>query len=388
MGKTKPTNSGDGAAMTAVADDGNMFGADPHKRTVTATVLDERGGVLGTATFRVSGDGHRAMEAWALRFGSITRWGIEGACGLGRHTAMYLAGQGHDVRDVCPTRTAERGRRRRQGKSDHLDSLRIARETQADPAMPTAFKRAAGDAGPDETHELITLWHKARRSILVSRQHLLNEAEQLLVELPEALREALPDTKAVRPRLRALVAAPPPTNADRTTMLRLRLLQRHAVAIAELDRADRDAAAELRHLGKEAGSTLQQLCGIGDRIEAELLVEVGDPRRFTGEGGFARFNGTAPLPASSAEGDGEPVRHRLNRGGNRRVNACLHRIAVTQLRCAPRARTIYDNARRHGHTKKEAMRVLKRQLSNVVYRQMTHDLQRRLDDADPPLRAA
>ena len=388
MGKKKSTNSGDRAAMTAMADEGNVFGADPHKRTVTATVLDERGGVLGTATFRVSGDGHRAMEAWALRFGPITRWGIEGACGLGRHTAMYLAGQGHDVRDVCPTRTAERGRRRRQGKSDHLDSLRIARETQADPAMPTAFKRAAGDAGPDETHELITLWHKARRSILVSRQHLLNEAEQLLVELPEALRETLPDTKAVRPRLRALVAAPPLANEDRATMLRLRLLQRHAVAIAELDCADRDAAAELRSLGKEAGSTLQQLCGIGDRIEAELLVEVGDPRRFTGEGGFARFNGTAPLPASSAEGDGEPVRHRLNRGGNRRVNACLYRIAITQLRCNPQARTIYDNARRRGHTKKEAMRILKRQLSNIVYRQMTHDLQRRLDAADPPLRAA
>jgi hypothetical protein len=65
MGKKKSTNSGDGAAMTAMADDGNVFGADPHKRTVTATVLDERGGVLGTATFRVSGDGHRAMEAWA-----------------------------------------------------------------------------------------------------------------------------------------------------------------------------------------------------------------------------------------------------------------------------------------------------------------------------------
>lgn len=385
MAKKQSTASG--AAMRALPDVGNVFGADPHKRTVTATVLDERGGALGTATFRVSGDGHRAMEAWALRFGPITRWGIEGASGLGRHTAMYLIGHGHDVRDVCPTRTAEQGRRRRQGKSDNLDSLRIARETQADAAMPTAFKRAAGDAGPDETHELITLWHKARRSILTSRQHLLNEAEQLLVELPEALRDALPDSKAVRPRLRALVDAPI-VNWDPATMLRLRLLQRHAAAIAGLDRDDREAAAELRSLGKKAGSTLQQLCGIADRIEAELLVEIGDPRRFTGEGGFARFNGTAPLPASSAEGDGEPVRHRLNRGGNRRVNACLHRIAVTQLRCEPRARIIYDDARRHGHTKKEAMRILKRHLSNVVYRHMTRDLQHRLGDHHAPQRAA
>lgn len=130
------------------------------------------------------------------------------------------------------------------------------------------------------------------------------------------------------------------------------------------------------------------MCGIAERIEAELLVEVGDPRRFTGEGGFARFNGTAPLPASSAEGDGEPVRHRLNRGGNRRVNACLHRIAVTQLRCDPRARRIYDDSRRRGHTKKEAMRVIKRHLSNVVYRRMTRDLKARAQPPSDDLAAA
>ena len=106
-------------------------------------------------------------------------------------------------------------------------------------------------------------------------------------------------------------------------------------------------------------------------------MEVGDPRRFAGEGGFARFNGTAPLPASSAEGDNEPRRHRLNRGGNRRVNAILHRMAVTQLRCDERARAIFHNARRR-HTKKEAMRVLTRHLSDVVYRRMMRDLNARL----------
>jgi transposase len=374
-------------SVSVFDDRGNMFGADPHKRTVTACVLDERGATLGTATFRVSGDGHRAMEAWALGFGPIARWGIEGAAGLGRHTAMYLIGNGHDVRDVCPTRTAEQSRRRRDGKSDALDALRIARETQADAAMPVAFKRAGGDTGPNETHELISLWHNARRSIMTSRQHLLNEAEVLLRELPEAARDGLPDTKAVRPRLRALTARPG-APWDPATTLRLRLLERHAVAIADLDRQDREAAGELHRLSRATGSTLDELCGIAARIQAELLVEVGDPRRFTGEGGFARFNGTAPLPASSAEGNNEPVRHRLNRGGNRRVNACLHRIAVTQLRCHPQARAVYDDARRRGHTKKEAMRVLKRHLSDVVYRHMTRDLQRRLAATQPTLRAA
>ena len=374
--------------LAGVPDAGNVVGADPHKHTVTASVLDERGGVLGTGTFRVSGDGHRAMEAWALEFGPIARWGIEGAGGLGRHTAMYLIGQGHDVRDVCPNRTAEQSRRRRDGKTDALDSARVARETQADPAMPTAFKRAAGDAGPDETHELLALWHNARRSILKSRQHLLNEAEHLLNDLPEALRAELPETSEVRARLRALAHRDASAAWDPATTLRLRLLDGHTATVADLDAQDREAATELRRLGRVAGSTLHELCGIAERIEAELLVEVGDPRRFTGEGGFARFNGTAPLPASSAEGDGEPVRHRLNRGGNRRVNACLHRMAVTQLRCEPRARKIYDDARRRGHTKKEAMRILKRHLSDVVYRRMTLDLQARQAAQAPALQVA
>ena len=100
---------------------------------------------------------------------------------------------------------------------------------------------------------------------------------------------------------------------------------------------------------------------------------MGDPRRFT-EGGFARFNGSAPLPASTAEGPGEPIRHRYNPGGNRRINAILYRMAVTQLRCEPRAQRIYANARAGGHTKKEARRILKRHLSDVIYRRMIRDL--------------
>lgn len=368
--------------------DENDVGIDPHKKTLTASVLDRRGGTVATETFKVSGVGHRALEDWAISFGPVRRWGIEGASSLGRHTAVFLIERGHDVRDVCPTRTAEQSRRRRQGKTDALDSVRIAREVQADPELPRAFKRAPGDAGPDETTELIALWHKARRSLLKSRQHLLNEAESILIELPEAIRVNLPDTPDVRARLTALADRDRSTAWDPATALRLRLLDDHAAAVAALDKREKDATRELARLTARAGSTLAELCGIAQRSEAELLVEVGDPRRFAGEGGFARFNGTAPLPASSAEGDGQPVRHRLNRGGNRRVNAVLHRMAVTQLRCDERAQAIFNDARKRGHTKKEAMRILKRQLSNVVYRRMMQDLKLRLDENRSQQRAA
>ena len=143
--------------------------------------------------------------------------------------------------------------------------------------------------------------------------------------------------------------------------------------MAELHARDNEATAELDKLARRAGSALSQLCGIPSRSEAELLVEVGDRRRFTGEG--ASPASTAPtLPASSGEGDDEPKRHRLNRGGNRRVNAVLYRMAITQLRCDARAKKIFDDARARGHTKKAAIRVLKRHLSDVVYRRMMHDL--------------
>jgi transposase len=352
---------------------GNIVGIDPHKQTLSACALDKRGGILGIAHFRVSGDGHRALEAWALSFGPVARWGIEGASGLGRHTAMFLTDRGHEVRDVCPNRTNQRGRGRHQGKTDRLDAERIARETQSCPTLPAAFKRGGGDTGPDETMELMALWHNARRSLTKLRVQLLNEVESLLIALPEEIRRDLPDTKGVRPRLAALSTRDRSRCWDPATELRLRLLDHHAALIAELVRQDKEAARELEALVQRRGSTLGELCGLAPRSVAELLVEVGDPRRFT-EGGFARFNGTAPIPASSGEGGGAPVRHRLNRGGNRRVNAAIHRMAMVQLRFEPRAQELFVEARRKGHTRREAMRLLKRQLSNVIYRRMIRDL--------------
>ena len=156
---------------------GNVVGVDPHKRTLTATVADARGGILASAHFRVSGEGHRELEAWARQFGQIARWGIEGSASWGRHTAVFLIGRGHDVRDVCANRTPRADRARQRGKSDTLDSERIAREVLAHPLLPKAFKRAGQEQGPDEQHQLLALWHNRRRSILTSRQHLVNEAE-------------------------------------------------------------------------------------------------------------------------------------------------------------------------------------------------------------------
>jgi hypothetical protein len=148
---------------------------------------------------------------------------------------VFLAGRGDDVRDVCATRTSRSDRARQCGKSDMLDSERIAREVLAHPLLPKAFKRSGQQQGPDEQHQLPALWNNRRRTILTSRQHLVNEAESLLCELPLELREQLPDTKAVRPRLAALARRNRRRRHDPPTKLRLALLDGYRAQVEALD---------------------------------------------------------------------------------------------------------------------------------------------------------
>jgi len=127
---------------------GNVVGIDPHKRTLTATVVDPRGGVVASEHFRVSGEGHRELEVWARQFGQIARWGVEGSASWGRHTAVFLVGRGGDVRDVCANRTPRSDRARQRGKSDTLDSERIAREVLAHPPTAQSVQARRPGAGP------------------------------------------------------------------------------------------------------------------------------------------------------------------------------------------------------------------------------------------------
>lgn len=352
----------------------NIVGVDPHRRTFTATVLDSRGGELGYAHFPNTHQGHGAGLAWAAGFGPAGRWGIEGACGLGRRLAEFLVGAGCDVRDVPPHRTSARQRGRHEGKSDRLDSRRVAAETQANPRLARAFKHALPSA-PDSVRERMALWNSARKSLTKIRVQLLGELDALVQDLPEELRDQLGQAKTVSARVNSLGRLDTSGVIDPVVALRLRLIEHRVAMLRDVLEQDKAATAELATLVNEADSTLTALVGIAPRAAAEIIVEVGDVRRFT-EAGFARFNGTAPIPASSGEGGDAPVRHRLSRGGNRRLNAVIYRVAMIQLRFEPRARQIHDQARAHRHTRREAMRVLKRNLSNAIYRTMLRDARR------------
>jgi transposase len=145
--------------------------------------------------------------------------------------------------------------------------------------------------------------------------------------------------------------------------------------LTEVSRLDREIAQLNRRIAvtvPQTGTTLTEIPGVGPFIAAKILGEVGDPSRIRSKAAFAVLSGTAPLPASS----GKTQRHRLNRGGNRQLNWALHYIALVQWRVLPEAQVYMARQREAGKSHKEAMRCLKRHLSNVVYRRLVADSSR------------
>jgi transposase len=347
-------------------------GIDPHRAVFTAAAIDERGRFVGHEHFENTRAGHSAALAWMREQGTVDRIGVEGASGLGRPLATYLVAEGIDVRDVPSHRTALRQRGRHEGKSDRLDAHRVAVETQTNDALACAFKNSR-PAPPDHVRDQISLWHNTRTSLRKIRVQLIGELDDLIHQLPEGLRTAMPERATVRARINAIAKLDVDDVTDPIALLRLTLIEHRITMLKDVIAQDNAAERELARLVTQTGSSLPEVPGIATLAAAEILLETGDVRRFT-EAGFARFNGTAPIPASSGEAGGRPRRHRLNRGGNRRLNAVIHRIAMIQLRCDPRARELYDRAMSNGHTKREAMRILKRHLSNILYRTMARDL--------------
>lgn len=349
-----------------------VIGVDPHKNVFSAVALDERGGVIGRWHGDTTRRGLTGLLQWGRQGAPGASWAIEGTNSLGRSLALALIATGADVRDVCPTRTANQRRKLPgRGKSDAVDAEAIARELLAHPDLPCAFKAALAN-GLDPERDALAVLVRARRQVVDRHRRLLNEVEPLLSELPARLTERLPGGSRVEPRL-AMAARLRPTG-DRATDIRLRLLRcqgrEERSLAAERDRLEREIAGLLRDIG----TSLPDLFGLGPLGAADLLVEVGDPRRFRSADAFGSYSGTAPIPASSAELEGRPVHHRLNRHGNRRVNSVLHIMAVTRLRTHPETQAFIARATAAGKTRRDALRIVKHRLARLVWHTMNRDL--------------
>lgn len=329
------------------------IGVDSHKDSLAASAVDQLGLEQAAASFANTPAGHGALRAW-LPAGA-RRIGIEGSAGFGAGLAQSLLAAGELVLEVPPQLTArERRHARRPGKSDPADALAIARLTAREPRL----RVVAAPALSDELKLLVT----AREELVAERIRHANQLHADLVVLHPGYGARLPHLRGARQLAiagRLLAGAQLRCQLARRRLARLRRLDGE---IAELER-------QITLRVRASRSSLPGLAGVAALIAAALLAESGDVRRFRSGAAFAAASGTAPIPASS----GQHQRHRLNRGGNRRLNRALHAMALVQARCDPRARAYLARRRAEGKTWREAMRALKRHLAAVVFRTMLAD---------------
>ena len=333
-----------------------VIGMDPHKRSVTIEVMAADEEVLGGGRFGTDAAGFQSMLEYVTRWPDRV-WAIEGCNGIGRHVAMRLIAEGHEVVDVPPKLSARaRVFATGQGrKTDATDAHSVALVgTQMAGLRPVVH---------DEQLAVLRLLVDRRSSLGDDHTRMISQLHQLLLELiPGGAKKDLSAAQA-----KALLAKVRPR--DTVGKARRRVA---AELIADLERVyarKKAADKELKELLAATGTTLMDLHGIGPSGAARLLVEVGDITRFPNREHFASWNGTAPIDASS----GDQVRHRLSRAGNRQINRTLHIMATVQLRNDTEGRAYFDRRKRDGKTSMEAMRALKRRLSNIVYRTMLDD---------------
>jgi transposase len=337
-----------------------VFGIDPHKQTHTAVAADELGRKKAGKTVRARPDGYRELIAWARGLERRERkWAVEDVRHVASGLVRELIAAGEEVVFI-PTRlmAGTRNGGRERGKSDPIDALANARAAlREDVYLPAArLSDAVLDVRrlADHRDGLV-----ADRTRAVNRlRWLVHDLDPDLAPAPRALTRAK-GRRILEEGLRRLPAAA----GRRVALSRLEAIARLSQEIAVLE-------DDLETLLRDLCPALLDVCGVGIITAARILGETGDVRRFRSPAAYARHNGTAPIPVSSALSD----THRLNRGGNRQVNAAIHRIALTQARCHPGAQALLQRrADTIRETRKAALRALKRHLSDAVYRALNTD---------------
>jgi transposase len=297
-----------------------VLGADAHKRSHTIAALSATTGeVMDEQTVQVGARGFAALLVWARRLGGERVWAIEDCRHVSGSFERFLIGRGERVlRVTTKLMAASRRGVRGRGKSDSIDAVSVAR----------AALREGLDVLP---------------------------AAQL--EGPEL---ELPGSSLFYgnwgPRVARRLA-----RAEQT--MRVRIARDELRRIRELSQTIKTLQREIAQLVAQLAPQLLTEPGFGPLTAAKLVGEIAGAGRFASDAKLARAAGLAPIPVSS----GKTNRHRLDRGGNRQINAAIHRVAVTRGRCHPETRAYLDRKRSEGKSTKEAIRCLKRHLARRVW---------------------
>lgn len=332
------------------------IGVDAHKVVHAAVAVDDAGRDVGHWRGQNSPAGWRELYSWAAAQGEIRQWGIEGAWTYGRRLAQQLVESGETVYEIN-TRWTALGRRssRKPDKTDSLDARAIALFLRQESApLPRVHL--------EDTSSVLDLLSCERDAGLAEATRLRNQLHALLMQVDPEYRQRLPRLDS-----RAGVKAATTYTVDTESLMqqqRCASVRRIAARLQMVLQQADELAEEIKRLAAVGFAPLTQMCGVNLLTAGIVAGILGPGRRFQSDAQLAAYAGAAPLEASSAG----LVRHRLNRGGNRRLNAVLYRIALTQAHHLPEARAYLARRVAEGKTKREAIRALKRYIVRGVWR--------------------
>jgi transposase len=333
-----------------------VIGVDAHTDTHSAALLTVLGTVLAELTVPADAQGAAALRTWAdARAPKLRRaWVIDGARSHGLGLARHLDTGGETVLEAPRLPGAAK---RRGGKSDALDAIEVARAVLA--------RQRLNKPRSDGDREALRLLHVCRRHYSDTRTATVNLFKSLILTAQDELREQLRNLTTGQ-QVRRAAALTAPAGADLTTQVRHQRLAMLAADIAALDRILADNEKQLRALVKKTCPALLDQPGIGPVTAAIALTAWSHKDRLRNEAAFAALAGVSPIPASS----GRIVKHRLNRGGDRTLNAAIHTIATVRRRCHQPTRDYVARRTGQGQTPKEISRCLKRYIARQLFRIM------------------
>jgi transposase len=351
-----PVGSDEGDGMVNV-----VIGIDPHKASHTATAIDPAENDLGQIRVRAATDQVERLLAWAEAWPERT-WAVENAGGLGYLLSQQLVAAGERVLDV-PPKLAARVRLLATGdinKNDPNDARSVAIAALRSPAVkPVA----------EEDHQAVMkVWAKRHRDLGRSRTQLVCRLHALLCELVPG--GGISKELSVGKANKVLAGIDPETAV---ACARYELAEAFIDDLRRIDEQIRDTKKRLTAAVTASKTTVTEIFGAGPVVAAMVKGDAGDVRRFASRDHFASYNGTAPIEVSS----GPKKIYRLSRRGNRRLNHAVHIVAVTQLRFrGTDGRTYFERKLAEGKTGKEALRSLKRRISDALYARLLEDARR------------
>ena len=334
-----------------------MIGVDPHKGSHTAVVIGPAEEPLGELRILASAAQAAELVGWAAAWPDRT-WAVEGAAGLGHLLAQQLLAAGEAVVDVQP-KLASRVRLLQAGdtsKNDPHDARSVA--------VVALRSRACRPVTADDHPAVLKIWSRRHRDLARARNQVACRLHAVLCDLvPGGHQKEISAAQAAR----ILDRAAPSGAAE---LARAELAAEFLADLRHLDAQLSQTRKKLAAAVRASSTTLTEIFGVGPVIAATITGDVGDVTRFPGRDHFAAYNGTAPVEVSS----GNRKIHRLSLRGNRRINHAIHMAAITQLRHRhSTGRAYYDKKLTEGKTHKDALRSLKRKISDAVFARLRAD---------------